>query len=64
MSNIDWCNSCNPHNCQGCGPAAKVNKCVQCKKEYKHGSNTVGCPKCAPNVVIPESEFEQPITKD
>lgn len=38
-----------------------VSKCAQCKKEYKHCSSD-GCPKCAPGVVVPESEFRQPIT--
>lgn len=36
-------------------------KCAQCKKEYKHGNACVGCPKCAPNTSIAESEFIKPI---
>lgn len=38
-----------------------VTKCAQCKKEFKYGKTTVGCPKCAPNVDIAESEFQKPI---
>ena len=41
-----------------------VSKCAQCKKEFKYGKSTVGCPKCAPNVDIPESEFKKPINDE
>lgn len=39
-----------------------LSKCAQCKKEYKHSKAGVGCPKCAPGVDVPESEFQKPIT--
>lgn len=37
------------------------NKCAQCKKEYKHAGNGIGCPKCAPGVRVNEVEFRKPI---
>ena len=43
------------------GPVAK---CAQCKKEYAHCKTGGGCPKCAPNVHIAESEFQKPITPE
>jgi hypothetical protein len=43
-------------------PAAEaVPKCAQCKKEYKPGKTSVGCPKCAPGVRVSEAEFQKPI---
>jgi hypothetical protein len=41
-------------------PVALPSQCAQCKKAYRHGSGT-GCPKCAPGMVVPESEFRKPI---
>jgi hypothetical protein len=41
-------------------PVAQPSQCAQCKKKYRHGS-AVGCPKCAPGMVVPESEFREPI---
>jgi Zn finger protein HypA/HybF involved in hydrogenase expression len=38
-----------------------VPKCAQCKKEYKPGKTSVGCPKCAPGVRVSEAEFQKPI---
>ena len=46
----------------GAGSGEPVAKCVQCKKEYRHGKTGVGCPKCAPGTSVPESEFAEPIT--
>ena len=41
-------------------PVAQPSQCAQCKKAYRHGS-AAGCPKCAPGVVVAESEFREPI---
>jgi hypothetical protein len=38
-----------------------MNQCAQCKKSYKPCKNASGCPKCAPNTKIAESEFRMPI---
>jgi len=40
-----------------------MNKCVQYQKQYQSGYSKRGCPKCAPGVVISESEFQKPFTK-
>jgi hypothetical protein len=37
------------------------SKCAQCKREYRHSASGKGCPKCAPGVSIPESEFQKPL---
>jgi hypothetical protein len=44
-------------------PVAQPSQCAQCKKAYRHGSGN-GCPKCAPGLVVPESEFRKPIASD
>lgn len=36
-------------------------KCSQCKKEYPENKEATGCPKCAPGLVVPESEFGKPV---
>lgn len=41
--------------------ATTDRKCAQCKKVYKHGPGSVGCPRCAPGVEIAEAEFQKPI---
>jgi hypothetical protein len=38
-----------------------MNKCAQCKKDYKKGTSTQGCPKCAKDIVISEEEFVKDI---
>ena len=38
-----------------------MSTCAQCKKEYRHGTAKAGCPKCAPNTVITEAEFQKPV---
>lgn len=43
-------------------PSQEPGKCAQCKKPYRKGANTEGCPKCAPGVDVPESEFQKPIS--
>lgn len=42
-------------------PANQEQKCAQCQKPYKHGTNKAGCPKCAPGVRIAEVEFQKPL---
>lgn len=44
----------------GAAPS-QPGKCAQCKKPYRKVANIEGCPKCAPGVVVPESEFQKPI---
>ncbi|MBD9395576.1 hypothetical protein [Acidovorax sp. ACV01] len=41
----------------------QARKCAQCKKVYKHGHGSVGCPRCAPGVEIAEAEFQKPIAE-
>lgn len=41
--------------------SAQEGKCAQCHKPYRKGADTKGCPKCAPGVDVPESEFQKPI---
>ncbi len=41
--------------------AQPEQKCAQCQKPYKHGTNKAGCPKCAPGVRIAEVEFQKPL---
>ena len=40
-----------------------LSKCAQCKKEYRSGRKSNGCPKCAPGIQIPETEFQKPIAQ-
>jgi len=42
-------------------PLQEPGKCAQCHKPYRKGADTKGCPKCAPGVDVPESEFQKPI---
>ena len=44
-------------------PETPILQCAQCKKSYRKPVEGVGCPKCAPGVVIDEDEFQKPITK-
>ena len=41
-------------------PKPAPKRCAQCKREYKCASSA-GCPKCAPGVVVAESEFCKPL---
>jgi hypothetical protein len=43
--------------------ATTASQCAQCKKEYKQSTTTKGCPKCAPGLVVQESDFQQPINQ-
>lgn len=36
-------------------------QCAQCKKPYRKPVNETGCPKCAPGVVVDETEFRKSI---
>lgn len=56
-SGLDWW----PHRTLYAAPS-HAGKCAQCHKPYRKGANTKGCPKCAPGVDVPESEFQKPIS--
>ena len=42
-------------------PEVEPNKCAQCKKTYRYGVSTKGCPKCAAGASVSEAEFQEPL---
>ena len=59
------CPVCNALRAQAAERAllSVARKCAQCKKVYRHGPASVGCPKCAPGVQISEHEFQKPLAQ-